>query len=171
MNFHQSFKKCSMLPRYQKITSNILKSNLEGTFRFSYERTREAAMYINLFWGFWCKFRKILTVSDKTIHEAFRIHKTLILNRINQIIFSENPQGFMDSYHFSNHSTLLCPLNFFIFSLVVRSRIWHMYFWMFECYHVHDVDTCIYECLNVWMLPCAWLSTWPNLWHRAQLWR
>ena len=75
--------------RHEKTTSNFLQISLKDRLRVSNEQSQEGVMYIlhkpmvelggggpqTLF--FWCKFLKILMVLDKTIHKAFKIHKTI----------------------------------------------------------------------------------------------
>ena len=86
MNFNQSFNKCSILTpesRHQKTTYNLLRITLKADwgsvmnpyYRGSYVHKR-MVKFSRAFQFFWCKFLKILMVSDKTIHKAFRIHKT-----------------------------------------------------------------------------------------------
>ena len=49
MNFHQSFKKCSILtPDMQKTTSNLPRINLKGILTFNEIWPLEGAMYITL---------------------------------------------------------------------------------------------------------------------------
>ena len=76
--------------RHQKTTSDLLRTTLKGTLRFSNEWPLERALYmcinhimVKLLWAtghpeFFppSNFSKILMVSDKAIHKAFRIHKT-----------------------------------------------------------------------------------------------
>ena len=57
MNFHQSFKKCSILTqkiRHQKTTSNLLRINLKGILMFNEIWPLAGAMYITL----WENFRE-----------------------------------------------------------------------------------------------------------------
>ena len=72
--------------RHQKTTSHLLRINLKGKVRFNNKWPLEGAMYINLrsnFRGhpemlvFFLQFTQNIDVSDKSIHKAFRIHKTL----------------------------------------------------------------------------------------------
>ena len=80
--------------RHQKTTSNLIRIKLNGTLRFStrftLQRPLEGAMYIvhkpvvkfsgasqNIF----LEISQNLMVLYKTIHKAFRIHKTLKINK------------------------------------------------------------------------------------------
>ena len=54
MNFHQLFKRCSILtPDIKKTTLNTLRINLKGILKFNEMWPREGAMYITL----WDNFR------------------------------------------------------------------------------------------------------------------
>ena len=87
MNFHKSFKKCSILTpdRHQKTTSNLLTIHLKGKLMCgngSPPRGRYVHKPMVKFLGLpenviFFNFLKIWMVSDNTIHRAFRIHKTL----------------------------------------------------------------------------------------------
>ena len=50
------------------------------------------------FFFFGCKFLKILMVSDKTIHEAFRIHKTLQTKPISDFLFFTSYQNYTTGF-------------------------------------------------------------------------
>ena len=71
----------SSTSRHQKTTSNLLRITLTCRVRVTNERSLEGALYINLWWNsrghpifFLVQILKILMVSDKTMHKAFRIH-------------------------------------------------------------------------------------------------
>ena len=66
MNFHQSF--CI----FGGISENYW---------------RELYAFFNILGGMGCHFLKLLMVSDKTIHKAFRLHKTAI-NKTHKNLFS-----------------------------------------------------------------------------------
>ena len=75
-------------PRHQKTTSNLLRINLKGTILFhQWMTTRGSYVHKHTlkFWGasskfYFFPFLKMLMVSDKAIHKAFRIHKTLTVD-------------------------------------------------------------------------------------------
>ena len=83
--------------RHQKITSTLLRITFKDRPRVSNERSLEGALYTNLWIQFsvhgtenfsFCKFLKILMVSEKTVNRAFRIHKTLLTKPIGEFFFS-----------------------------------------------------------------------------------
>ena len=76
--------------RHQKTTSNLVRLILRGRLKVSNEWSLKGAMalctltydiilggILHFLFVCVCKFLKILMVLDKTIHKAFRIHKTL----------------------------------------------------------------------------------------------
>ena len=120
MNFHQSFKTCSKHshPRHLKTTSNFLTIHLKGKLTFGNGSPLEGAMYINLWWNFrghpkfffFFNFLKIWMVSDKTIHRAFGIHKTLVF-------IKQNPLEKI--FIFTIYQNYTLALNYVLFSLNV----------------------------------------------------
>ena len=81
------------LSRHQKTTSNLLRINLKGKLKFNHSWPLEGAMYITLWKNFrghpknvsFVHFLKILMVSDKTIHKAFRTHTNVQLCKQNPL--------------------------------------------------------------------------------------